>query len=305
MKTLDDEIKDAFTQINVGQSLTLESLSKKTPGLVMMDSYDSILVAIPCDPELTFDEEFAGMGMRTCIRKIDGDELSLLTLVSSEYSSRNEFATICAVFLSPDNRSLVSKNPSDWWERWKHLLGNRQGEKNPYPVIGELFTWAKLLDAGVNAKWTGPTGSTHDIVASKRSFEVKSTTDRTGSVVTISNQHQLSVSPNRELYLVVNRFEANAGDISINKLVCDLIRLGAEKTYIETQLTKLGFTKGRTGRSKTYRLLESVVYHVNETFPKVVAESFKGDVFPCGIDKITYDINLGNMPHSSLENFLK
>ncbi len=305
MKNLNVELKESFSNLNIGQCVKLDSLPDKTPGWVLMDSHETILVAIPCSQKLIFNENFAGIVMRTSVRKISDEEIPLLSIASDEYDSREQFAKICADFLDPKSRDEVAGNPSAWWERWKHLLGNKQGENRPYPVIGELLTWKTLLEAKVVATWSGPQGSTHDVESAQRSFEVKSTTDRTGATVTISSQHQLSVAQDKELFLVFNRFEPIAGNLSINSLAEDLVALGANSTELETQLGKLGFPRGRIARFKPYRLLESIVFRVDENFPKIVDESFKGNAFPDGVIKLIYDIDLANLQRKQLEQFIK
>ena len=305
MNSLNEELKRSFTNLNIGQCVKLDSLPEKTPGWVLMDSHQTILVAIPCSEKLIFNENFAGIAMRTSVRKISDEKMPLLSIASDEYDSREQFAKICADFLDSKSRDEVAGNPSTWWERWKHLLGNKQGDNRPYPVIGELLTWKTLREAEVAATWSGPKGNTHDVESAQRSFEVKSTVERTGATVTISGQHQLSVAQDKELFLVFNRFEPIAGNLSINSLAEDLVALGANSTELETQLGKLGFPKGRTARFKRYRLLESIVFRVDENFPKIIDENFKGNAFPVGVIKLIYDIDLANLQRKQLDHFIK
>lgn len=303
MKNLNDELQFYFTNLNIGQCMKLESLPEDAVAWVLMDSYQTILVAIPCSENLEFNENFAGVAMRTTIREISGKKIKLLSIASDQYESREQFTKICCDFLAVESRKQIVGNPSEWWDRWKQLLGNRKGEVRPYPVIGELLTWKWILEAGIDATWSGPEGSTHDVETSKNSFEVKSTIERTGASVTISSQHQLSAGKGKKLFLVLNRLESIDGTLSLNSLSEDLLELGVNEVKLETQLSKLGFPKGRIARAQTYRLLESLVFEVDDNFPRIVEQSFKGDKFPEGVVKLTYDIDLANLAPQTSKQF--
>ena len=70
MKNLNDELQSYFTNLNIGQCMKLESLPEDAVAWVLMDSYQTILVAIPCSENLEFNENFAGVAMRTTIRDV-------------------------------------------------------------------------------------------------------------------------------------------------------------------------------------------------------------------------------------------
>ena len=58
------------------------------------------------------------------------------------------------------------------------LLGNRKGSP-PLPCYRRTVDMKWILEAGIDATWSGPEGSTHDVETSKKSL-VKSTSSEQG-----------------------------------------------------------------------------------------------------------------------------
>jgi hypothetical protein len=63
-------------------------------------------------------------------------------------------------------------------------------------VLAELVALKYLYDEDKTARWQGPKDGTHDIVLDGRVVEVKSTTHKTNSYVSINSRFQINPSLN-------------------------------------------------------------------------------------------------------------
>lgn len=304
MSKLLDEIKYAFSNIDEGKAWPVETIEGAAEGWLIREKGGAVIAALPSDLQEIFDEKFANIHMRTSVRTIDGTDRNLIIIECESYAHRDPFCRICEDFLNAENGPKIAANPKAWWKQWKELVGNTSGGKSPHAVIGELILVHRLMKAGLAPEWTGPEGGSHDLETENLSFEVKSTTKRVDEVVTISSQHQLSVSKGKKLFLALCRFEPNRGELSINSLAGELVREGFDEDILESRLKKLGYPVGRTSRAKQYGLLEAQIYAVDADFPKITPKSFKGETFPEGVVKMVYDISLSNLQRVTLDDFI-
>lgn len=304
MSKLLEEIKYAFSNIDEGNAWPVNKVPGAAEGWLIREKNGAMIAALPSKYRGEFDEKFAGIHMRTSSRVIDGMDRKLIIIECDRYQNREPFARICEDFLSASQALGIVANPTDWWKQWKELMGNTSTSKSPHAVIGELLLVLRLIKEGLEPEWTGPDGGSHDIELDKSSFEVKSTTERVDEIVTISNQHQLSAGKDKQLKLLLCRFEPSRGNLSINSLKGKLIAAGFNEDLLEDRLKKLGYPQGRTSREEKYDLLGAEIYAVNDNFPKIVPESFKGDTFPPGVVKLIYEISLSNLKRTSLDDFM-
>lgn len=286
-----DELKKWFAFGFEGNAIELESVNKDYPAWVVR--FDGEFgVAVPYDGNPVY-EEFANARIFDKDLLFNGTNKHCLILTSESENTRNEFAFFCADFIEPGDdgvqRQALLHAPVLWWRRWKKLIGNAIVEKKPYAVLGELITYYYLIGKGVNPVWMGPNRSSSDIVADDSNNEVKSTVSRYGKTVKISGQFQLQAE---NLYLYFLRFEKQSHGISINDMVKKLAGVGQDEIEINRSLKKLGYGVGNSSRDERYFLLEMLKYTVNESFPKIVPESFVYGAIPTGITHISYDVNL-------------
>jgi hypothetical protein len=304
MSELMKKIEYAFANLEEGKAMPVSGVEGAAEGWLLREKQGVMIAALPSDYERVFDETFSGICMRTSSRWIDDNKRNLIIIESDQFENRRPFARLCEDFLSVENAQGISKDPKDWWHKWKTLMGNSSVNKMPYAVIGELLVLLKLIQSGENPNWSGPDGATHDLELAASSIEVKSTIERVDETVTISNQHQLSPGKGKTLHLIFCRFEPERGDLSIDALAKSLVAAGFDKEQLEGKLKKLGYPVGRTSREKTYDLLEAEVYPVDEIFPRIVPQSFKGNICPAGVVKMVYDISLSNLDRIQLDDFL-
>lgn len=250
------------------------------------------------------NESFANVRLENKIYNINGEELPFLVLSSSLHEHSVNFARICEDFVSlgtdDSKRILVTTNPYKWWESWKDLLGNKKVDKKPYAVIAEMWTFKQELIKGhKNVIWIGPKGANHDIEGDEYHIEVKSSNSQTENSVTISNQFQLDSEG--DLYLYLLKWKESLDGITINDLVEDLTKLGQDYDEIEMHLSGLNYPLGNSKREEKYRLVEGRSYIINDEFPRINAESFKGDKIPTHVKQIKYTVDLSSFEYDTID----
>lgn len=297
--TLLDEIREHFAT-NVVGAWELERLPHIYPGWTVRFD-DEYGVAIPYSNEFKVSEHFANVKLQSRQVAIDGKSKDLLYLSCSEDDLKYEFASLCAEFLAPgdngDNRKDLLKSPTEWWKKWRSLLGNAMTEKQVYAVIGEMLVYEYLLGKDVKAHWAGPDAGSHDIESDEEAYEVKSTIKKYEASVTISGQHQLKSEKPLSLYFC--RLEQSKQGSSINDMVKRLVAYGVNLKEIEKKLDKLGLEQGRSVRNEKYRLLEGRVYSIDDDFPRITNESFKEDKIPDKIQHIEYTVDLDGINYKN------
>ena len=298
MTTL-DEIRNFLAAQTKGAKL-LSTLPDDYPAYVIRLS-DGFGVAVEWERDDAVSEHFASAHFVSARMVLGGNDKRLLTLISYREDLRNEFACVCAQFVDPgengrDRMSLVGK-PHSWWKHWRTLLGNAISDKAPYSVLCEMLVLEHVLKTDPHAEWTAAKSGTHDIESESHSYEVKSTIRRYGASITVSSQFQLLTPKPLDLFFL--RVEESPQGVSINDMKDELVANGYDETLLEDQLYSAGYELGSSARDRKYSILEKRVYGVDETFPKITAESFKGDVIPTGVTQITYVVNLEAVPYGN------
>jgi len=291
------EIQQFFASLTKGAA-PLASLPDEYPAFAIR-ALDGFGVAIEWEQEKPVSEYFSSAHLVSMKTLIGGKEKTLLALVSNREEFRNEFATVCAQFVDPGKdgaeRCMLLNDPIIWWQKWKNLLGNTALDKTPYSVLCEMLVLKHVLSFDPTSKWTASDSGTHDIESDSHSYEVKSTIIRYGALLSISSQFQLLAPKPLDLYFI--RVEESPVGVSINDIAAELISIGYDEYLLENQLAKAHFEKGSSDRDRKYSLLEKRVYNVDEKFPKITEESFKGDVIPPAIVEIRYKVDLDGVPY--------
>lgn len=292
------EIRTAFANVREGAMLPVVSGQTDSEAWVFRED-GRFGVAVPLNSPRHVLEFFAGARLNAVERDIGGHIRTLLRLDSGQEALRNEFAVLCAQFIElgigRQTRAHLISDPLAWWDRWRQLLGNTNRDQQTYSTLGELLTLERLLSQSINAKWIGPLKGSVDIEATGRSYEVKSTLSRYGSVVHIAGQFQLNRSRHNPLYLIHHRFEPSTAGDSINSVVLRLIDHGLVEEELEALLSRIGLHAGGAARTETYRQLESIIYEIDENFPSITPSSFRNNIIPAGIVSIEYDVDLSTL----------
>lgn len=294
-----EAIKKNFAKGYVGKAMEISGLPiEYTAWTIKQEQW--IGIAIATQSNIEFSERFANVRLYTeNAVVISNVEYRLLILRCDAPALRDEFSTVCYHFANPgvagENRKLLTENPEKWWNKWKSLLGNRNTNTEVYPIIGELLTLEYLLKKGVVAKWQGAEGGVQDIQTENCNYEVKSTISRYGYEATINSVYQLNHCQGT-LKLVFCRFEKVSLGRDLNSVIESLISLGYSEKLIELAMEANGLERGCTARSKKYRLIEMKSYIVDDSFPAISENSFKGDVIPKNILHLNYTVDLSGLP---------
>ena len=293
------ELQQFFASLTNGAA-PLQSLPHEYPAYAVR-TLDGYGVAIEWNSDRIVSEFFSSAHLTSYKAIVGGAAKNLLMLISNREEFRNEFATVCAQFVDPGKngteRIKITEDPIIWWQTWKNLLGNASTDKTPYSVLCEMLVLKHVLTFDPTAKWTASESGTHDIESETHSYEVKSTIVRYGALLTISSQFQLLTPKPLDLFFV--RVEESPAGVSINDVAKELLDAGYEEFRLERQLSKAHFDRGSSYREKKYSILEKRIYTVDEEFPKITAESFKGDVIPHAIIEINYTVDLDGVPYRS------
>lgn len=266
-------------------------------------TYDCYGVAVPYEGE-DVREDFSNATIHCEYVDICGEKKKILALFSKKSAYDSAFANLCLDFVNPGEngefRAALLKDPVGWWNSWKELLGNVSIDERVYDVIGELAVLKYYAEKGYDPVWNGPSQSSYDIETGDFFVEVKSSINRTKKEVTISSIYQLS-NLEKDLYLVFCTFElTDSHGVSINSLVEDLKSIGYNVAAINELLEKKGFGLGKSVRKKQFLLHSMYRYAVDEAFPKVIEQSFKGDVLPKGINDVSYTVDLSGLDAENL-----
>ncbi|WP_158555818.1 PD-(D/E)XK motif protein [Peribacillus glennii] len=296
METI-QRIREGFAYFRTNAKLSM-ILKEQYYWIVKLDSFQGVAIEIPADKHV--NEQFASISYYTKEYLIDGKEYHLLMLLSDHPTLYEDFAFICAAFLEKvadaESYQEIQQNPISWWHAMKVLMGNTNIEKAAYSVLAEMISYYYLLKQKKDVSWVGPFGGSVDFNYNDGSYEVKSTTARYGSHITINSQYQLKAN-----YLLFFRFEPALNGISIQDMVTKLIELDVEESKIERALEKLKYPIGSEVRTKSYRLLEAIKYEIDENFPKIVPESFIGGQMPKHISGIIYKLDLDGLDGEVIE----
>ncbi|GIO91420.1 PD-(D/E)XK motif protein [Paenibacillus lactis] len=295
---INQEIRALFaTTLNMSARL-IKSLPNTHQAWVIRIGSD-FGVGIASKEDITISERFNSARMWTAPMTIHNETYNLLMLTCQDEYQRMEFSAICAQFVDPEERENLLESPYNWWDRWKNLLGNSVKNKTPHGVLGELIALRKLWDQGEHPVWTGLEGGVNDIQCGTSGYEVKSTTMRYDTIISITGQFQLDNHISNSLYLIFCRFELSLNGESIDEVVQSLVQRGIDEQKLENVLEKCGYEAGSSVRRERYKLLEMRKYHVDNSFPAITAKSFIGGQIPDAVVQFSYRLELSGLPYES------
>ncbi len=236
---------------------------------------DNYAIAIPFDDTREFEESFVGISLKTNTMNYNGDSFKVLYLSMVETGDLDKFIYVGVEFIDIRKRESLLSNPYNWIDNWKDMFGDAKKKYLITDVLAELIALKCIYEKDKTATWQGPNDGTHDIVCDKKVVEVKSTTHKTNSYISINSKFQLNDKANEQIYFV--RLELKPYAYSIDKVVADLVNLGYSKHELEDKLQSMGYKRGNRVRTKTYDILSINVYDVNENnFPVVTLEEING-----------------------------
>ena len=299
---LRSEIEKYFALYGAG-AYSLSSITDTHPAWVIRKGRRYGVFVLYEGPDIY--ESFSGAMIRSTVLDIEGlGERNALVLSSDINELRNEFSLICEDFVNPgsngEKREDLLNNPLNWWERWRELLGDSETNKMVYDIVGELWAVLKLYELKEEPYWSAAKVNSHDIELQNRAeaYEVKTTLKKDSATIRASSQFQFFSE--KPLYLIFTRLEESLSGLSIDDLLeriegYDSKHISEYNDYLESH--QLG--KGSHFRKQKYKILERNKYPVDESFPRITEEAFKGNRLPKGITHIEYSISLDGLSHEN------
>ena len=92
--------------------------------------------------------------------------------------------------------------------------------------------------------------------------------------------------------------EESCEGVSVNDMKAILIQAGYDSGRLEIEIQQQGLEHGASIRNLKYKILEKRKYVVDESFPYITRESFKGDHLPAGITQIIYTVDLDALSYT-------
>jgi hypothetical protein len=195
-------------------------------------------------------------------------------------------------------------------EKWRDLLRtvrtDRLDERTAVGLFGELLLLRDLVAVSPTAVryWTGPGGGRFDFSGSNAAIEVKTSTRRYGRLVEISGETQLDAPAGLTLYLSFVRIEqVPAGGSRLWDLHAAILNAGVSPGDMQEKLKQLDVDEAiLRDDPRHFRLLETRLYRVDGTFPRIVRASFVGAELPAGTLRLRYMIDLSGEPPIPLDS---
>ena len=163
-------------------------------------------------------------------------------------------------------------------------------------LLGELLVLQRLCAVRADAikSWTGPESHRHDFRRGNNALEVKTSLRSDRRIVTIHGIDQLSAPSGGTLVLFHVRMErSDAGELSVARLVSDLMAFGVDESSLRTALCAAGCSDHTSPEWNhvSFHLEGVQAYRVHESFPAITRSLFRNRV-PSGLLGVTYEVNL-------------
>lgn len=291
MKSLGEVLQETWRHTLNGCAKSIPALPKEYSAYAIRETSGAYAVAVPYAGDVLVNEEFNAVGLKTESRVLGGKEIRLLILSCEKGKLLPVFSALSGEFIYPGVngtcRNRLLNNPVEWWKGWKELLGNKNVNTRVYDVLGELHVLLYLKTHGQcsNVSWRGPSASSYDIHTESGLYEVKSSLSRSERRIVVHNQFQLDAGE-IPLSIVFCGFEPSDAGQSIDDLVRAVVDGNVvPEDVLESQLSILGFEKGKSSRKQKYLLHVMEQYRVDSTFPKF-------DNLPMGVLDLEFTLEL-------------
>lgn len=295
-----DEIKLYYASLDKNRVRVLKSINPFITYLYMDSSSYAVVIPVDENYPLYFDE-FSGFIIQTIEMLIENKTTRVLMLKSKSLKNLDQFVIIANNFSDPGLNGILRQsllnNPLEWSNNWKQFFGNQFINKESYDIFGELIIYDYLYGIDKTVKWTALDRGTHDFESIGFSYEVKTTTNKYESIVTISSQNQLHSHVPIKLFYV--KVEKNPNGICIDEALDSLKEMGIDVDIINTYLEKNNLQKGKIERKDKYVILEKREYLIDTSFPQIFPEEFESLKHRNRILKLTYTIDLSGIEYQS------
>lgn len=260
------ELNKEIFKLSIMKEGSILPVNQGDDEIYLCRSSNGYAVAIPFDDDRILNEPFVGITLLTNNLNFEGKSFKVLYLYMVDTGDIKKFSYIASEFADINNRESILSNPYAWVDAWNDMFGNSKKKYMISDVVAELISLKEIYKKDKSAKWLGPLDGTHDIVYDSGTVEVKSTTNKTNTYISINSSFQILGENNEKLFFV--RLEPKPYANSIDSLVKDLINLGFSENELEKNLTQMGYRKGNRTRKQSYNILSIYCYDINEeNFP--------------------------------------
>ena len=281
--------------------------------LFAIDSRGQRQILIPVGAKQKLQEDTASSGVQITSRKmVDAGKLRSYTVIVCRKPHLNElFSIIITEILNAlaEDATHPDLTAQKVLNRWRELLERAPSERPDMQIIvgvfGELWQLRNLVRINPRcvSSWQGPTEARHDFTVGDISLEVKASLARTGRFVVIHGHEQLESMSGGRLYLASMKLERveKAGE-NLSDLVVAITNAGGDQAVLLPLLARAGFTTYTIDLCRDIRFVvkENRIYPVEESFPRIVSDSFVQGRLPNGVLKLDYTIDLTNEPPYAL-----
>lgn len=190
-------------------------------------------------------------------------------------------------------------------QRWRELLdreiSNVLSTEALCGLYGELWHLVRITvrNAQDLSVWQGPNGARHDFTTETCALEVKSTMRRDEWKFRIHGLAQLEQPRNAKLYLCAMHLELNgASGTTVPDLIHTILENGIDRRDLLIRLSEVGYDSRDEAHYRQFRfdVLDSRIYEVVASFPRLIGTSFDPPDAPTGVSDIHYTIDISTCP---------
>jgi hypothetical protein len=276
------------------------------------DRFRHLLIPVPEDQRAIGDQR--SRGVRISVRDLeeDGSARRFIDVVCLFPELNDLFDDVLvdmihAVSESRENPAVLCRNVLN---RWRELIERgrppKLGNEALVGLFGELLILKDLTRLSLSAldSWTGPSGARHDFVSGNAALEVKTSTRRNGRSCKINGHLQLVPPEDGTLNLAYFKVETTANGRSVPELIEEIFSAGVDRMQFRKHLQDANYDDSYSEEYAEFRwsILERRMYLVDESFPRIVPESFVNGDLPSGISDVIYTVELLAEPPNPLSD---
>jgi hypothetical protein len=295
-----DELQEQIIRLGIMRPGMVAKIQYSGADGFLIREKDAYSVAIPGKFQREINEPFNGFSLLTGKLNYENQEIDVLYITAKESVNLEKLAIFARSFVLLKYRDEILKDPLNWIDEWKDILGDSIKKFKIYDVLGEMIAFKYVYSFDKTAVWSGPKDSTQDINARDHVYEVKSTTLKQEFKISINSAFQLR--SDKKESLIFCRLEPSTSGFSIDSLVKDIVSMGYDPVTLENSLESIGYPRGRRIREQSFNLLAMYQYEVNkDTFPVITLKDINNFSAFGNIVGFTLSLDLSSVPHITLK----
>ncbi|MEU4539011.1 PD-(D/E)XK motif protein [Streptosporangium sp. NPDC023825] len=225
-----------------------------------------------------------------------------------------------AVQAAPDALSAVV-TAINRFQRWQNLLKSvgeeGLGKEERRGLFGELlvlrdFVLPGLAVSDALASWTGPTGTSQDFQLPRLAIEVKTSSARASSEISIASERQLDDTGVEELFLALVVVDERRGGTgaSLNTMAESTraaITSLAAQTLFSDLLVRAGYFSNHRDRydEPRYTVREIRFWAVKNDFPRIIEPELRTGVSTCAYRIQTAGLDTYRIPGNEVKKIIR